>query len=94
MSDFRALVQTVVQNNEAIPDSYKPSLAQLDAALQEFVTHFPSSQTREQDFQSRVFEAIYPCYLHTVTTRPDYFLSIIELSCVCQCAKQNVQSSH
>ena len=93
MHDFRARVQLVVETNQ-IPESYDESLAQLYKALQDFVDDFPLAQTKKQVFQSRVFETIYPCYLQTVTTRPDYFLSDIELSCVCQCAKQNVQSSH
>ena len=78
-------VQDIVGGMEDFPDSLMQAVCIFAEKVDQARAH-PSLI----DYASEVFPVIYPCYVSAVVSNSDYYLSDIELLCLCRCARQNV----
>ena len=74
-------IQDVVGWMDVFPDSLVQALFTLAETVDKARNH-PSPI----DFQSAVFRSVFPCYISAVASSSAYYLSDVELLCLCHCA--------
>ena len=86
--DFLASLLEKVQDivgNESFPSMFIEKLCAFGECIQAARNH-PAAE----DHAAIVFPLVFPSYVVAMTANADYYLSDLELLCLCRCCKQNV----